>query len=69
MAQPKIVFEPHASGAQREVVERLLNRRNVVITGQDQWYKVAFFVKTDDGEILGGMLGAVWAKRVYGRRA
>src|ERR1700732_3064525 len=65
MSQPRIVFEPYASGAQREVVEEILNRRNVAITGQDQWYQVAFFVKTDDGEILGGLLGAVWAKRLY----
>ena len=65
MAQPKIVFEPYASGAQREVVEEILNRRNVAITGQDQWYQVAFFAKTDDGEILGGLLGAIWAKRLY----
>jgi hypothetical protein len=50
MAQPRIVFEPYASGAQREVVEEIINRRNIAITGHDQWYQVAFFVKTDDGE-------------------
>ena len=64
MAQPRIVFEPYASGAQRQVVEEIINRRNVAITGHDQWYQVAFFVKTDDGEILGGLLGAIWAKRL-----
>jgi hypothetical protein len=35
MDQPRIVFEPYASGAQREVVEEILNRRNVAITGHD----------------------------------
>jgi len=65
MAQPRIVFEPYASGAQRDVVEEIVNRRNIAITGYDQWYPVAFFVKTDDGEILGGLLGAIWAKRLY----
>lgn len=64
MAQPRIVFEPNASGAQREVVEEIINPRNVAITGHDQWYQVAFFVKTDDGEILGGLLGTIWAKRL-----
>ncbi len=64
MAQRRIVFEPYASGAQRQVVEEIINRRNVAITGHDQWYQVAFFVKTDDGEILGGLLGAIWAKRL-----
>ena len=65
MAQPKIVFEPYASGAQRDVVEEIVNRRNIALTGYDQWYPVAFFVKTDDGEILGGLLGTIWAKRMY----
>jgi hypothetical protein len=65
MAQPRIVFEPYASGTQRAVVEEIVNRRNIAITGYDQWYSVAFFVKTDDGEILGGLLGAIWAKRLY----
>jgi len=65
MAQPKIVFEPYAGGAQRDVVEEIVNRRNIALTGHDQWYPVAFFVKTDAGEILGGLLGTIWAKRMY----
>jgi GNAT superfamily N-acetyltransferase len=65
MAQPRIVFEPYAGGAQREIVEEIVNRRNIALTGHDQWYPVAFFVKTDDGEILGGLLGTIWAKRMY----
>jgi GNAT superfamily N-acetyltransferase len=65
MAQARIVFEPYASGAQRDVVEEIVSRRNIALTGHDQWYPVAFFVKTDDGEILGGLLGQIWAKRIY----
>jgi hypothetical protein len=63
MAQPRIVFEPYASGAQRNIVEEIVNRRNIALTGHDQWYPVAFFVKTDAGEILGGLLGTIWAER------
>ena len=48
MAQPRIVFEPYANSAQRDFVEDIINRRNVVITGHDQWYPVAFFVRTDE---------------------
>jgi hypothetical protein len=36
MAQPRIVFEPYASGAQRNVVEEIVNRRNIALTGYDQ---------------------------------
>jgi GNAT superfamily N-acetyltransferase len=65
MAEPKIVFDPYAGGAQREIVEEIINRRNVRLTGHDDWYPVAFFVKTDEGEILGGLLGNIWAKWLY----
>ena len=61
MNEPKIVFDPYAGSAQRELVEEIINRRNVRLTGHDDWYPVAFFVKTDESEILGGLLGHIWA--------
>ncbi len=62
MDEPKIVFDPYAGVAQRELVEEIINRRNVRLTGHDEWHPVAFFVKTDEGEILGGLLGQIWAQ-------
>lgn len=61
MDDPKIIFEPYACAAQREFVEEIINRRNVRLTGHDEWHPVAFFLKTDQGEILGGLLGQIWA--------
>ncbi len=65
MAEPIIVFEPYASAKQREFVEEIINRRNVRLTGHDEWHPVAFFVKTNEGEILGGLLGQIWARWLY----
>jgi GNAT superfamily N-acetyltransferase len=65
MAEPQIVFSPLASHAEREYVEEIVNRRNVRLTGQDDWYPVNFFVKTEKGEILGGLLGYIWARWLY----
>jgi GNAT superfamily N-acetyltransferase len=65
MGEPKIVFDPYAGAAQRELVEEIINRRNVRLTGQDEWHPVAFFLKTDEGEILGGLLGQIWAQWLY----
>ena len=65
MAEPQIVFSPFASHAEREYVEEIVNRRNVRLTGQDDWYPVNLFVKTDEGEILGGLLGYIWARWLY----
>jgi GNAT superfamily N-acetyltransferase len=61
MDDPKIIFEPYAGAAQREFVEEIINRRNVRLTGHDEWHPVAFFLKSDQGEILGGLLGQIWA--------
>ena len=62
VGEPTIVFEPYAVVAQREFVEEIINRRNVRLTGHDEWYPVAFFLKTEEGEILGGLLGQIWAR-------
>jgi hypothetical protein len=50
MAQPRIVFEPYASGVQRDVVEEIVNHRSIAFTGYDQWYPGAFFAKIEAGE-------------------
>jgi GNAT superfamily N-acetyltransferase len=65
MDEPSIVFDPYAGAAQRELVEEIINRRNVRLTGHDDWYPVAFFLKTDGGEILGGLLGQIWAQWLF----
>lgn len=65
VGEPTIVFEPYASVSQRELVEEIINRRNVRLTGRDEWHPVAFFVKTDQGEILGGLLGQMWAQWLH----
>jgi GNAT superfamily N-acetyltransferase len=65
MDEPKIVFEPYASTQQREIVEQILAFRNVRLTSHDDWYPVAFFLKTDEGEILGGLLGMIWARWLH----
>ena len=65
MDEPRIVFEPYAEAAQRQLIDEMLTRRNVRLTGHDEWYPVAFYLKTDEGEILGGLLGQIWAQWLY----
>jgi hypothetical protein len=62
MNEAKIVFDPFAAHAERDYVEEILSRRNVRLTSHDDWYPVNFFVKTGEGEILGGLLGYIWAR-------
>lgn len=65
MSKLSIVFEPYAGTVARDAVDEIINRRNIAITGHDEWYPVAFFLKDDAGEIFGGLLGNIWAKRMY----
>jgi GNAT superfamily N-acetyltransferase len=61
MANPTVVFDPYATANLRDVVQRMVDHHNVAITGQAEWYLVAFFVRDETGEVLGGLLGDIWA--------
>jgi hypothetical protein len=40
---------------------RLLSETGRVCGEQAEWYPVALFLKVGNGEILGGLLGDIWA--------
>jgi GNAT superfamily N-acetyltransferase len=41
-------------------VRERLDLYNVGVTGISAWYPVQFFVKSERGEALGGVLGSIW---------
>ena len=55
-----IVFNPDVAGAEARFVRERLDLFNVGVTGDAKWYPVNFFVKSERGETLGGVLGAIW---------
>ena len=40
---------------------------NVAITRQTDWYQVAFFLRAENGGVLGGFLGDIWAAWLHVR--
>jgi len=54
-----IVFNPDG-GPDAKFVRDRLDMYNVGVTGISAWYPVNFFVKSDRGETLGGVMGAIW---------
>jgi GNAT superfamily N-acetyltransferase len=58
---PTIIFDPDAGADQREIVQAIVSDYNVALTGHTEWYPVAFFLKDENGEVLGGLLGDIWA--------
>jgi hypothetical protein len=60
MRSLQIVVEPYASNHLKQVVEDGLGLYNTAVTGFAEYYPVAIFLKDDNGEILGGVLGHIW---------
>jgi GNAT superfamily N-acetyltransferase len=65
MSNPTVSFDPYASAELRHLVETILNHHNVASTGQAEWYPVAFFLRDESGEVLGGLLGDIWAQWLH----
>src|SRR5947209_13239817 len=61
MNNSTIVFEPYAAADVRNIVQALVDYHNIAITGRAECYPVGFFLKDESGEVLGGLLGDIWA--------
>lgn len=60
----KITFEPDNEAAKQFVTDGIGNY-NIAVTGRAAWYPVAYFVRSEEGEILGGLHGAIWGDWLY----
>jgi ribosomal protein S18 acetylase RimI-like enzyme len=60
MADLRIVFEQRP-GTDAQFVRDHLDFYNVGVTGVSAYYSANFFLKSERGEILGGLLGGIWA--------
>jgi GNAT superfamily N-acetyltransferase len=61
---PKITFEPNNETAKQFVTDGLGNF-NIATTGHAAYYPVGWFVNSAEGEILGGLHGAIWGQWLY----
>ena len=59
MSNTTVVFDPYAGADLRNTVQTMLDYHNVAMTGQGEWYPVAFFLRDENGEVLGGLLGDI----------
>jgi GNAT superfamily N-acetyltransferase len=67
MSNPTVVFDPYASADLRDIVQTILVNHNIASTGQAEWYPVALFLREENGEVLGGLLGDIWAAWLHVR--
>ena len=52
---------PNQTDEARQVIRDGLAMHNAAITGFSEHYPVGLFLKTDDGEVMGGLLCNIWA--------
>jgi GNAT superfamily N-acetyltransferase len=67
MSNPTVVFDPYATLDLRNIVQTIVDNHNVATTGQAEWYPVALFLRDENGEVLGGLLGDIWAAWLHVR--
>jgi GNAT superfamily N-acetyltransferase len=67
MSNVTVVFDPYAATDMHNFVQTIVVNHNIASTGQSEWYPVALFLKGENGEVLGGLLGDIWAAWLHVR--
>ena len=65
MSNVTILFDPYAGPAHREIVDNIASFHNIAVTGRSEWFPVAFYLKDKRGEVLGDVLGNIWAGGIH----
>jgi GNAT superfamily N-acetyltransferase len=60
MEDLQIVFDPQPSDSLRDFIFRRLASFNIARTGIDEFHSINFFLRSPQGEWLGGLLGDAW---------
>jgi len=60
MEETDLVFDPFPADSLTEFVSESLIGINHVRTGHSDWHPVNYFLRTNRGEILGGLLAYIW---------
>jgi GNAT superfamily N-acetyltransferase len=65
MKRFRITVEPHAAESQKEFIRENLGLYNIAMTGNEEYYMVAVFLRDTRDEILGGVLGEIWEQWMF----
>jgi ribosomal protein S18 acetylase RimI-like enzyme len=60
-----ISFEPYASPEARAIVRDGVILNNVALTGLVEYYPLCILLRNNYQEIMGGIIGEIWAKSAY----
>jgi GNAT superfamily N-acetyltransferase len=60
MTQLTVTFEPYAEDSLKQIVISGVDNHNIAATGHAAYYPVGFYLRDEQGEVLGGLLGEIW---------
>src|ERR1700709_2821096 len=60
MKAPSIDFEPFIDDAVRKFIDDGVDNYNIAITGLPAYFPANFVLRSERGEVLGGLLGMIW---------
>ena len=60
MGPLRIDFDPHGSEAEARFIEDSVNLHNVAATGRADYMPVRFLLRSEQGELLGGVTAYLW---------
>jgi GNAT superfamily N-acetyltransferase len=60
MEDLEIVFDPLPPDPLRQYITDRLSAFGIARSGADAWHPIGFFLKSSEGEWLGGVLGVAW---------
>jgi len=65
MKNLRVVVEPHAADGLKQLIREGLGAYNLTVTGCEEYYPVAIFLRDANDEVLGGVLGEIWAQWLF----
>lgn len=55
-----LAFEPFVDAETRQFIVNGVDNHNIAVTGRPDYYPVNFVLRTERGEVAGGLLGQIW---------
>jgi GNAT superfamily N-acetyltransferase len=65
MKRLRITVEPYADPSLRQLVVENLGLYNIAVTGHEEYYPLSIFLRDENDEVLGGILGHIWGHWLY----
>jgi GNAT superfamily N-acetyltransferase len=62
MQNLKIAFEPFIGDSVRRFIDDGINDYNFAVTGMPEYFPANFVLRSERGEVLGGLLAVIWAR-------